>query len=199
MGAIEESKVVIIIISNDAFSSPHMDAELLHAFECEKAILPLVKNMTFEDFQRQKPVWKFRLRGRVAKPLRISNRTETNADLISDLKTMGVHPSQGVQRSKDQILVRLRLLAPEEDLGEFVTLARSGKLDCSYRILDCNSSTFSAPNAAQIAMLPGGLFVIIREISRDALIELSLNSDGRSWKSHPLTVDAVPAQLFRGS
>jgi hypothetical protein len=201
MTSIEESQAFIIIISNGAFSSPQIDAELLHAFEKMKSILPLLKNMTFADFERQRPDWKFQLRGQVARLL----PGATTHDLISDLEAMGIrpsqavtdiHPPQPVPASEEQILVRLRLIPPEENHREFVSLALSGELHCSYRVSEGGGS-FSAPYTAHITALAGGLFVIIREVSRDAIVQLELESDGRSWESRPLLVDAVPAHIFR--
>jgi hypothetical protein len=47
-----------LIISNGSLTSHQVDRELVYAFEKGKQLLPLLKDVTFDEFEHARPEWK---------------------------------------------------------------------------------------------------------------------------------------------
>lgn len=55
--AINDCQVVVLAISQDSIGSEQVEAEVLEAFECRKLFIPLLKDLSYVEFQSRKPRW----------------------------------------------------------------------------------------------------------------------------------------------
>ena len=192
--AIGQCQVLMLIISKVSVTSNQVDRELIHAFETRKGLIPLLKDVTFVEFERLKPDWKLVLGPSVAEPLSNSNVDITVQRLIHALEGIGVQAAQeeGSRHEPSDVFVRIRL-EPQHLLNEFRPFVGSGSPKCSYRlVLEGDVGPWLS---ARIVVLNGGLFVNLREVPSEALVQLEVAHKGRTWKSQFVAVAIINVLL----
>jgi hypothetical protein len=200
--AIGKSQVFMLLISEDSVFSTHVDRELVSAYEKDKLFIPLLKDVTFVEFEDFKPTWKLMLGPAVAEPL--TNSVDLNVQrLIQTLKEMGVQAMQkeDVQAKQEEvaqyeerkIFVRL-LLGPEALVDEIRSSFDSGSLKCVYRLF--LRGEYGPWLPASIIHMPGGVFVNLREIPEHADVQLEVVIKGRTLRSNIIAVDTIYINLW---
>jgi hypothetical protein len=168
---------------------------LIHAFEKKKRLIPVLKDVTFSEFEHLRPDWKLAVGPSVAERLAGSDIDRSVRRLVLSLERMGVKAT-GSQRKPKTVLTRLRL-GPDAVVRELLPLVSSGHLKCSYRLaLESNVGPWSATT---LVRMPSGLFVILQEVPEDALVEVQVVHDDRTWTSRFIAVAVVEAQLDEAS
>ena len=88
--------------------------------------------------------------------------------------------------------VKLQLL-PEEYAHEIFPLHRKQEFRCSYRFLVDGNESSEVPT--KILPIKGGLFVDVKNVPRQALIQLHIEYKGNAWISSFESVDSVGINL----
>jgi hypothetical protein len=130
-----------------------------------------------------------------------------NGRPVVEVRELGVDPQAGMQLGLQRIdydeknrelcltriaealgnlrfsaMVEVQLLLPAQALEFIGPLAKeSGKLSCSYTYKD--GPFKSAPCPTEVEAIKGGLFITIRDVPLDALIQVRLQAAGRTWSS----------------
>jgi hypothetical protein len=89
-------------------------------------------------------------------------------------------------------MVEVQLLLPAQALEFIGPLAKeSGQLSCSYTYKD--GSYKSSPYPTEVEAIKGGLFITIRDVPLDALIQVRLQANGKTWSSD---YDSVKPSIY---
>jgi hypothetical protein len=56
--AIDQSRVVVVVISPHSLSSNQVTSEIVKAYEARKSFVPLLLGITHAEFQQRQPVWR---------------------------------------------------------------------------------------------------------------------------------------------
>jgi hypothetical protein len=88
--------------------------------------------------------------------------------------------------------VTLQLL-PEECAEQISLLLKNPRLRCDYTILERGRESAAVP--AKIRRIKGGLFVNALNVPREALIQLTVECDGRVWNSDFESTDSLAIRL----
>jgi hypothetical protein len=91
--AIEQSVVVIVLVSDDALGSWPVDREIFQAFDTGKHVIPLLLGITYEELRKRRREWVLMF-GAVA-PLSIppDGVSAFIPRLVQGLKSIGVEPT----------------------------------------------------------------------------------------------------------
>jgi hypothetical protein len=91
--AVEQSVVVIVLVSADALGSWPVDREIFQAFETGKHLIPLLLGITYEELRNRHRDWVLMLGA--ATPLSIppDGVSAFIPRLVQGLKSMGVEPT----------------------------------------------------------------------------------------------------------
>lgn len=84
-------------------------------------------------------------------------------------------------------------LLPEECVEQILPLLNNQRLRCSYKVLEDGEESEAVPTT--IRRIKGGLFVQARNVPRQALIQLSVECDGRVWSSDFESTDSLSIRL----
>jgi hypothetical protein len=96
----------------------------------------------------------------------------------------------GTLRFNTMAEVQLRL--PAQALEDIGPLAKeSGQLSCHYTYKD--GPYKSSPYPAEVEVIKGGLFITIRDVPLDALIQVRLQAAGKTWSSD---YDSVKPSIY---
>jgi len=96
--AIEGISAVLLFVSLETLKSNQVDREVVSAFQRNKPILPILKNLTHEDFQKYRPTWDHML-GATTKLVVTGTISNTIPNLIAGLNAMGIKPfSDAIQK-----------------------------------------------------------------------------------------------------
>jgi hypothetical protein len=130
-----------------------------------------------------------------------------NGRPVVEVRELGVDPQAGMQQGLQRIdydeknrelclikiaealgnlrfsaVVEVQLLLPVNDLEFIGPLARqSGQLSCSYTYKD--GSYRSPPYPTEVEAIKGGLFITVRDLPVEALIQVRLQAAGKTWNS----------------
>jgi len=55
--SIEQSQAIILVISPNSLGSNQVNSEVIQAHQCEKPFIPVLYNVSYDEFKRRKPVW----------------------------------------------------------------------------------------------------------------------------------------------
>jgi len=92
--AIDESEAIIIIISPYSVVSSQVNAEIIYGFEKQKKIIPLLFNMSHEEFQERKREWRIIIGAAVSIKIPLEGAEPILPRIISGLKMLGVAPKK---------------------------------------------------------------------------------------------------------
>ncbi len=189
--AINECQVLLVMISEGSLNSHQVDRELTHAFEKGKQLLPLLKDVTFAEFERQRPDWKMALGPSVAEPISRHGVTQQVERLVLALTRMGVSGThdRGAEATPKTVFARIQL-GPDDLLHE---LAFNKDLTCSYQLL--LEGEAQPWQATAVVREIGGLFVILREAPLGALVRVRVSSGTENWESDFLPVGVMYGRL----
>jgi len=113
--AIQQCRAIILIISKQALEHGHqITPEVFQAFEGHKRFLPLLLDVSFEEFRVKQPEWYVAIAGAVATSIPASGVSSIIPKILNGLKAAGIEPDQA-QRPlpPDELeagLVRIRQL-----------------------------------------------------------------------------------------
>jgi hypothetical protein len=88
--------------------------------------------------------------------------------------------------------IKLKLL-PEACVQELFPLLRKADLKCTYKLLIAGEEGIEIPT--RILPITGGLFIITRNVPREALIQIHIEYQGKHWTSNFECVDDCAAYL----
>jgi len=91
--AIENCRVLVVLISPEAIGSRQMTKEIVRAHECNRHFLPVLRNVSHVEFQTREPEWREALGA--AASIRLTEKGVAAAlpRIIEGLKGLGVHPT----------------------------------------------------------------------------------------------------------
>lgn len=91
--AIEQCKAIILILSPDSLNSPQVDIEVIRAHESGKHFIPLMRNITHEDFQKSRRGWRMALGAATSIPIPLEGVSPILPNILRGLKKLDVLPS----------------------------------------------------------------------------------------------------------
>lgn len=94
VAAIEGVGALLLLASPETSKSAQVDREVVNAFQRNKPILPILKALSHEDFQKQRPDWDHML-GATTKLVMHGTISEIIPTLIAVLAAMGMKPFSG--------------------------------------------------------------------------------------------------------
>ena len=112
---------------------------------------------------------------------------EANRDkcLVEIVKTIG--------RWHESVFVDLQLL-PKEFIEAVRPLLKNPRIKCQYKLMEKNRET--GPFIATIKPIKGGLFMTASNVPRDALIQIFVECDDKSWNSDYESVNSIGIKLY---
>jgi hypothetical protein len=91
--AIEQTKVFLLFISPPALASRQVTQEVIRAHESNKVFLPILHNVTHEEFQRRQPEWRAAVGAATSILLPANGVDSVLPRLLSGLEALGLSPS----------------------------------------------------------------------------------------------------------
>lgn len=100
---------------------------------------------------------------------------------------------QTIGRWHASVFVDLQLL-PKEFIEAMRPLLKNPRLKCQYKLMERNRET--GPFNATIKPIKGGLFMTASNVPRDALIQIFVECDDKSWSSDFESVSSIGIKLY---
>ena len=100
--AIDQCKVVLVVISESSLGSRHVRRELERAYETGKDFIPVLYGIEHAEFQRRDPAWRHILGSIVSLSIPGEGVTSVLPKLVAGLKALGVVPGDPTAQRKDQ-------------------------------------------------------------------------------------------------
>jgi serine/threonine protein kinase len=91
--AIAQSEAVVIVISPLALGSNQMTTEVVRAHESNKPLIPLLKEISHEEFQAQAPVWRQALGASTSMAVTEERVEEVVGRVVEGLEALGIKPN----------------------------------------------------------------------------------------------------------
>jgi hypothetical protein len=88
--AIEQSQVVILVISQASLGATQVISEVVHAYESNKSFIPLLRDITHVGFQARQPEWRRALGAATSIPIPSEGITAIIPRIIGGLQALGV-------------------------------------------------------------------------------------------------------------
>ena len=95
--AIEQSRAVVVVISRQALDSQQVTAEVVRAFEGGKSFLPVLRDITHEEFQQHQPAWRQAMGAAVSVSIPPAGVQAVVPRLVAGLKALDLQPARAVQ------------------------------------------------------------------------------------------------------
>jgi hypothetical protein len=95
--AIQNCQAMVAVISPHLIASQHADLEFHKAYELDKRIIPLLRGIDHEAFQKQKPEWEAMLRGSTTIQIRGRGAKNVLPDVLEGLRKIGVSTGGAVK------------------------------------------------------------------------------------------------------
>lgn len=108
--AIEASKAVVLVISRAALLSTQVAKEVVRAHESAKPIVPILRNLSHADFQRQQPEWREAVGA--AASIRVTNADAIAPRLIAGLQMLGISSARPATAERIATLQAALQLSP---------------------------------------------------------------------------------------
>jgi TIR domain/von Willebrand factor type A domain len=115
--AIEDSQVLIVIVSNDSLGSEQMTNEIVHGFELKKPFVPLLWNLSHADFQKRQPEWRAAFRAATTLQIPPEGVEPILPRIISGLTQLGVVPQVTVQPLLPSVVAPKSLVSEPTPVG----------------------------------------------------------------------------------
>ncbi|HVN80719.1 MAG TPA: toll/interleukin-1 receptor domain-containing protein [Terriglobia bacterium] len=93
--AIEQSLVIVVLISADALVSVQVTKEVIRAHEKGLPFIPILKGITHAEFQQRKPEWRMAMGGSTSILMPPTGCQPVVPHLLAGLKQLGVVPGAG--------------------------------------------------------------------------------------------------------
>ncbi len=110
--AIAQSQAVVIVISPLALGSNQMTTEVVRAHESNKPLIPLLKEITHEEFQTQAPVWRQALGASTSMAVTEERVEEVVGRVVEGLEALGIKPDD--RRAEED---RSRIMREAQAMG----------------------------------------------------------------------------------
>jgi MFS family permease len=91
--AIEQSDVVVLVISPHSLGSHQVTREVVRAYEGAKRFIPVLRGITHTEFQNRQPEWREAVGAATSIYLRQEGVTGILTRIIDGVKTLGIHPA----------------------------------------------------------------------------------------------------------
>jgi WD40 repeat protein len=141
--AIEQCQAFLLIISQDSLSSHQVDAEISHAFDVNKPFIPILKNISFDEFQRRRPRWKMALRAAAALTIPANGVSALLSRIIGGLQKLNIEPSH--VKKRQSVIKELRCFTGHKSKVNSVSISPddrfilSGSSDRTMRLWNVRS------------------------------------------------------------
>jgi len=90
---IESCQAMVLVISRASVASRQVGTEVFHAHESAKEILPVLHELTYEEFQQLKPPWRSCLRAASAISIPVEGPSAVAWDIVNGLQALDCWPS----------------------------------------------------------------------------------------------------------
>jgi tetratricopeptide (TPR) repeat protein len=97
--AIEESRGVLVIISVHSLASQQMTKEVVRAHESDKPFIPVLRDITHDEFQQRQPEWREAMGAAASLDMPPAGASAILPRIIDGLKTLGIHPKSVEERA----------------------------------------------------------------------------------------------------
>jgi hypothetical protein len=104
--AIEETRVIILLISSDSVSSRQVDREVTRGHENGKVFIPILQGITHSEFQKLQPDWADILGTAASMTIPPEGVTSMLPDILAGLKTLGIAPGHQPDKARIKRLQR---------------------------------------------------------------------------------------------
>ncbi|HLE52510.1 MAG TPA: toll/interleukin-1 receptor domain-containing protein [Anaerolineales bacterium] len=91
--AIEQSQVIILIISPHSLGSQQVTREVVRAHESSKYFIPVLRNVSHLEFQKRQPEWEEAIGAATSIRLPVEGAAAILPRIIAGLKALGIDPS----------------------------------------------------------------------------------------------------------
>ncbi len=92
--AIEKASAVILVISSEALGSHQVAREIEVAHELDRPIIPVLKDITHEKFQKRRPDWRLALGGYSSIAIPSEGIPAILPRIVGGLKALGIAPGE---------------------------------------------------------------------------------------------------------
>jgi hypothetical protein len=122
--AIEQSKALVLIVSQYSLSSNQVSREVVRAHESGRRFVPLLRDVTHNDLEQRQPEWREAMGA--ATSIRISSEglAEVLPRVVFGLKTLDVHGSGVTDKARTSILAKAL-----DDVQSHPAIARPDEAD----------------------------------------------------------------------
>ncbi|MGD0795869.1 MAG: CARDB domain-containing protein [Dehalococcoidales bacterium] len=103
--AIEQSEAVIIMISPNSLSSNQVTNEVVRAYEERKQLIPLLRDISYAEFQQRQPVWRQAIGAAAAVRIPKDNIVDLLPQITDSLKSSRIRPDAKPDMAR---IVRIR-------------------------------------------------------------------------------------------
>ena len=93
--AIDRCRACLVIISPRSVSSNQVTVEVVRAHEAGKPFVPVLYEMTHEEFRRRQPVWRQAFGATVSACVPVEGAASLVPRIVAGLKALGIVPNQG--------------------------------------------------------------------------------------------------------
>lgn len=101
--------------------------------------------------------------------------------------------AQALNNFRERTNVTMVRLGPASVVEQIVAFTQAATFACTFETLRRNRQ--SSPRRVPVFPMRGGLFVQLRGIARDELIQISISAVGRTWRSDYESLDTVDIQV----
>jgi tetratricopeptide (TPR) repeat protein len=99
--AIEESRGVLVIISAHSLASQQMTKEVVRAHESDKPFIPVLRDVTHDEFQQRQPEWREAMGAAASLEVPPGGASAILPRIIDGLKALGIHPKSPEERAAE--------------------------------------------------------------------------------------------------
>jgi hypothetical protein len=90
--AVEESKVVVVVISPHSLGSRQVTREIIRAHESGREFVPVLRDITHVEFQNRQPEWREAIGAAASISIPRDGAARIIPRIIDGLKSLGIHP-----------------------------------------------------------------------------------------------------------
>ena len=94
MNAIESSQAVVVLISRRSIESNQVDNEVVRTLEAKKRFIPLLLDMSREEFQKLKPEWRIAMGAIISAQIPKKGVASIIPEIITGLEALGIPKSR---------------------------------------------------------------------------------------------------------
>jgi hypothetical protein len=113
--AVEESKVVVVVISPHSLGSRQVTREIIRAHESGREFIPVLRGITHVEFQNRQPEWREAIGAAASISIPRDGAARTIPRIIDGLKSLVIHPRSKTEPARiTQIRTAIGELQPSK-------------------------------------------------------------------------------------